>query len=547
MKLFLTLLAVLAIAVTARADDTAAATPDSELAAAVKFVYGGKFSHSDIEYVRCFTTYAVPKKFKLKAGEVDLRHECELALPFVLNSTASFRSEGFIEKPRRVPGSDTLWYIDIRDYGWSVEDIDAVFDIQTYFLHQLVDSSYNNVLFRADWFVANVMDTTKQEDRGLKTFPYYILQYGKGNEPKNADDFRKAWDVDIKTIRARKVETGTIVDAGDSGVSQHTRQLRRGRTVLGYYWETRDVKSHDFDPQKLLSRDYVEDIFANQADAGEYIATNTRGLQTYLLTAGNNDKFKVVQFGDPTIVVDRQDPVDPRVRTGKSCVICHANGIIPYTNTIRELFRKGGDLKAKDKDLQREIKAFYLRYQGEDVAEDSKIFEKSVKDCNGLDPAENARCFNDVYGWYSGKVTLDQAACEVGLSTVEYKKVIRATTTGRLTLLYRDTPIPRDAWDSLNAGAYVQSVLLHKGLAAPAKQEGTVPAKEKAPAPEAKPAEALVGVDTAALVDNDGNLLVYLGRGFRVSIVREVRNEWYFVRAGKIEGYLRKGQVTPAR
>ncbi len=123
-----------------------------------------------------------------------------------------------------------------------------------------------------------------------------------------------------------------VVDAGDSGVSQHTRQLRRGRTSYGYYWETRDVKSHDIDPDKFTQRDYVEEIFAKQADAAEYITSHKNGAQVYFLTAGNNDKFNRVEFGDPTIVVNRQDLRDVagnpfRVQSGLFRVMRKLNGI----------------------------------------------------------------------------------------------------------------------------------------------------------------------------------------------------------------------------
>lgn len=506
-------------------------TPQSEMEAAEKHLYGS-IPVVDVNYIRYFTTHAIPEKIKGRDGEVALRRQAELVLPFALNSCASVRSEGYIEQPKRVPGSTTLWYIDIRDFGWKTSDLDVIFKIQPYFLAPVVDSRNNVILFRADWFIANAMDATRQDDRGIKDIVYYILQYGKGNEPKNADDFRRAWFVDIKTIREQKLETGTVVDQGDSGVSQHTRQLRRGRTVTGYYWETRDVKTHDLDLEKLKSRDYIEDIFANQVDAGEYIASHKNGLQVYLLTAGTNQKFAEARFADSTIVVDRQDSHDPRVRTPKSCVVCHMHGIIPYSNAIRDLFRLGGYLKFKDKALARAVKAFYLKNDGSEVEDDNRLFERSVKQCNGLTPEANTRAFLDVYEWYCRqKVSPEQAAYEFGVSVDTLKKSISKATSGRLVYLYHGKGMPRDVWDSVHSGGYIQvGLLLRLAAGKPAKavEQGRVPSTVE------------VIVEKTPILDRKDNVVVYLGKGVRAEVYKVYDRDWYYVTAGQWEGYLRR-------
>jgi hypothetical protein len=535
------------------------ATPDSELAAAEKFLYSGHFKGDELNYIRFFTTFAIPDKFEFRKEAVPLREFAEKALPFALNSLANYQAEGFIERPRRVPGSDTLWYVNIQDFGWSEADVDAVFRLQPYFLTPLVSGKNPNILFRADWFIVNATDTTKQEDRGLKAkdFPYYILQYGLGHEPKDKFDFLKAWQVDAEKADKFRLETGTVVDKGDSGVSQHTRLLARIRTVLGYFWHTKDVKSHDVDPDKVQSRDYVEDLFANQSDAGEYIATNRRGLQTYLLTAGNNDKFKVVSFGDPTIVIDRQDPHDPRVRTGKSCIVCHALGVIPYTSVISDLFKAGGDVLSAYKDVQRELKAFYTRYKnGEEVEQDNAIFEAAVKECNGLDPLSNMKAYLAVYEWYwNEKVTPAQAAVECGLTLPDLKGALRGATTGRLVFLYKDKPMPREIWDSVNYGGYVQTVLLAKVIDAAKTQWANKaakpaadpqPAKKPDPAPEKPPERVVTSNEETTVTDSDGNPVVYL-RGRTTLKVLAVEADRYRVRTGKWEGYVKRSEVGPSR
>jgi hypothetical protein len=525
----------------ARADQP---TPESELTVAWKFIYSEAVKKEDVNYVRFFTTYAIPEEWETPRGDkIKLREQAEHALSFVLNSCQSFKADGLIARPRRVPGSKTLWQIDIRDYGWTEQQLDDVFAIQPYFLNPLVEQP-GSILFRADWFIVNAMDTTWQDDRGLKDLAYYILLYGKGHEPRDAEQFRQFWKVDINSIRVERVETGTVVDAGDSGVSRHTRQLRRGQSIYGPYWETRDIKSHDLDPDQLKSRDYIEDIFANQVDAGEYIARNKAGLQVYLLTAGNKDKFKRIEFGDPTVVIDRQDRDDPRVRTAKSCIICHALGIIPATNAIRELYQLGGDLRAKDRDFARVIKVFYLQQLNSLVEDDNRSFERKIKECNGLDPMDNMRGYANVYEWYRQKVTPEQAAFECGLAIEDYRKAIKKTTTGRLTFLYHGRAMPREIWDSLNSGGYVQSMLHLRG--ASAQEYARQHKQEKA---SNRPLRVTVTAPSSPLTTEYGQVLRHLVYGSVATVLRvyEPNPEWFVVEAGGTQGFLQRKDTAPVK
>lgn len=512
-----------------------APSPDSEMKEATEHLLS--YEYDDRNYLRYFTTYAIPEEIKIGDEVLAMRSLAEKTLPFVLNSCANFNAYAYITRPKRVAGSSTLWYVDIRDFGWSIDDLDTIFRYQPYFLSPLVDSYNNVILFRADWLIVNAMDATKQNDRGIKDIAYYILQYGKGNEPKNADDFRKAWLVDIDTIRVHKLETGSVVDAGDSGVSKHTRQLRRGRTLAGYYWETRDVKSHDIDPQSLKSRDFIEDIFADQYDASELIASMKNGLQAYLLTLGPNNNNQVIHDADAGVVSDKQDPHDPRVRTAKSCVVCHLFGIIPYTNAIKDFFRDGGDIKTYEKQLAQEIRAFYLKNDGSEVEEDNAIYARAVKECNGLEPDENMKAFRAVYDWYwNVDVTLEQAALECGLSVEEYKKEIKGVTTGRLAKLYKGQTMTREIWDSVNAGGYVQSMLLIKRI-------GKMPPDKQGGEDDKVLHEVVIAKHQAPLYKSGDQILVYLGSGLRVNVLRDHDEHWYWAQWGKYRGYLRKSHT----
>lgn len=556
---FATLLLTVLLAATAgEAKEEELLSPDSELKAAISFADGqadlweksqGRtgIPPEALPYLMFFTTYDVPEK---------LLKDTEVSLQFALNHLQSVKSYGNIEKAHRVTDHPSLWWIDIRDFGWDIEQREAASKLEPFFADPVVDHKvYNyararagNMMFRADWFIYNALDVTKQDDREEKNILYYLLIYGIDKAPKDAKEFQDFWKVDIKTIRVENVEKGAIVDHGDSGVSKHARQIRRGRTIFGYYWETRDIKAYE------QRRDFLEDLFANNWDASEYIASTKNGFQVYMLSNGIKQGLKRVETADPGIVEDRSDPVEHRLRTSKSCISCHAIGINPASNEVRDLIQAGGDLRTYDFKLKQALKSFYLGNINSLVEQDNKIFEEAVKEATGQDPLKATQSYLNVYDWYREKVTPEQAAKEVGLTLKEYRDKIRPTATGRLTQLHRGKPIPREVWDSLEVGGYIQSQLLIKkiDLKAPIKPVEQKPKMEKAEkAGEAGEEWLTVTSQKPAPLqdfDNGNTALTYLPRLTRCKILRRYPGhpEWFFVRPyGKeIEGWIHADYVT---
>lgn len=448
---------------------------------------------SEYKYYKFFTSYAVSNE--------KIQKLIAPVLSFVLNSCASYKSIGPIKRPIQI--NDTLFAIDIRDYGWSLDDWERIAGIDPYFAEPIVDHrlyNYNrllsgNSLFRADWFIVHATDTTKQTDRRIDDIIYYLLLYGKGYEPKDADDFRRIWEVDLKTIRIKQVERGSIIDQGKSGVSRHARQVRRGRTIFGAYHETRDVKSYE---EKLLRaeseyknnfilKDFVEDVFANHFDAQEFITSDRNRLQVYQL---GNSVGKRLEEADAGIVWDRVDTVDPRVRTAK-CIICHAVGINPVSNAVADIFRRGGKLNFRTKELNDAVKSFYLSDLDNDIEDDNRLYARAVKLCNDLTPEDNAAAYEAIYNWYMGPVTPTQAAFECGMTYRDYKLAIKPLTIGRLNQLYYGIDIPRESWDSINSGGYITSMLLIK------KIDLVKIAKEVIRQPPAKIVKRIVEIETS--------------------------------------------------
>ena len=517
-------------------------SPDTELKAWVQFVDGqidvhkatggqAGIAEADAPYLYAFTTYNLPTE--------ELRKDCETSLSFALNSCMYFKTPPQIRKPKRVPGSKTLLFIDVRDFGWEREWLDIAYEQQPFFLDPVVDHRlYNyarlkmgNVMFRADWWVFNTLDVTVQLDRDEKNLLYYILLYGKGNEPKDAADFQRSWQVDIKTLEVEQVETGVLIDQGRSGVSKHTRQLRRGRTTFGYYHETRDVKAY----QK--KRDFIEDPFATNFDASELIASHKNGTQVYLLTNGNGQGQKRVDFADNGIVTDKSDSEDARVRTPKSCIVCHAVGINPGTDAFKQLVQAGGKLFTYEKKVQQALESFYLNGWAKKIKADNELYAEAVTKATDLEPLKATAAYVRLYDWYRKSVSQEQAARECGMGLKDYLKNVKPNASGRLTQLFVNQDIPREVWDSTEGGGgYIQSMLLAKRIQAKAQPEKATPIPAKK--------TMVVCVPQATLWDDKQRPMVYLSQGMVVEILDE-SNDGYEVQSGSHRGWIRKENVRP--
>lgn len=154
-------------------------------------------------------------------------------------------------------------------------------------------------MFRADWFMANVI---------LPPTYYDLLGLGK-----NIKDFEKLAFADEDLARKASSQDKAVVIA--SIVARNNRTLVRSPTFTGgYIWGSRDSLT------SVNDRDYVKNLLDEKFDATEDIASLPNGLQFYFLTDGKGAR---IDFANPDIAIDKES-VDKIVRTGRSCMICHA-------------------------------------------------------------------------------------------------------------------------------------------------------------------------------------------------------------------------------
>ena len=436
----------------------------------------------DREYIRFFTTYAVPEP---------LREKTVLVLSYLLHSMVgrqsdelgnagayyplAIKTEDEVEYFRKVKGSDTLHWIDLREYNWTPESWERVSQFDPYFVEPIIDSRTNgllrllsgNAIFRADWFIVHATNTALQLDRGANFTIYETLLYGN-KKFENVDEWRRHWTLDAKKARKIGNSHATLVTKSKE-VARHNRILFGYRTEFGWLYETYDV-TH----QEGL-RDYVESFFNWKggppiADGGELFAANSLQMQVYALKDGND---KIVNIADGALVRHLNDNVDDaRVKVATSCFDCHAAGPLPSENTTREYIESFGQLNIYDKRDKLKIERVYLSGRFKDSIEDSqRLFARSLLKINGLTPEENGAAYLELVKWYRRPLTLDQCAFECGLSAGEFTKKIeegyvhKNRVPGRVALLLsKKESIPRDVWDSPGKdgipGTYQQSMLI---------------------------------------------------------------------------------------
>lgn len=467
-------------------------TPTTEVEDAILFLQDDSngYSKEEMPYLRFFTTYAVP---------VELRDKTALTLSFILHSLvgtgaidggqagsyhpiAKMGKDNKIEHLARVPGSTTLYFIDLRDFGFTEKAWEIVSSYDGYFVEPIVEHRTNgllrllagNAVVRADWFIVHASDTMQQVDKDLSPTIYETLLYAASKTPKTIDEFRKEFALDINGKGVKAGNAGAAVVTESDTVARHNRILFGYRTEIGWYYQSYDVKN------MVGLRDYIEAFprFKGKPpttfDGGEAFATNNLYMQIYALY---NEQEKLVNDGAAQLVRHMNDVLgDVRVRVAHSCFDCHAAGPIPSENVVTDFIKGSTSLYVPDKVDKRRIERTYLdgRFE-ESIRENQSLFANSLLKVNGLTPEENAKNYLEVVSWYNKPVDLTQASYECGvINEIFIDKMKdglhnRGRVPGRVgRMIEFGKDIPRQTWESQGAdgipGAFQQCMIVIHGL-----------------------------------------------------------------------------------
>lgn len=284
--------------------------------------------------------------------------------------------------------------------------------------------SYGMVI-RSDWFVVYSL---------LAPEYYKFLRIGK-----DLKDFQKLVFADLDLARKARSETKAIVVK--SGVARNNRTINRTPTFTdGYYWETHDsLKSVD-------DRDYLKVILDEKFDASEIIASLPNGLQAYAVTAFNKDKkvFEIQDKADNEVATDYLG-TDRIVRTARSCIYCHATGLMPVSDDFRKLTSGFNSLLVADKESYYRIQDIFDVDLPRKIARDQQIYADAIGLATGYSkPTELAReIFNLYEGYFESAIPKQQLARELGVDLPKLQTLIQKSENPHFIRLITQPNFPR--------------------------------------------------------------------------------------------------------
>ena len=318
--------------------------------------------------------------------------------------------------PRLVPvspvaGTDgALVRIDIRDYGWSDQDWQALTtgiytdgaaeagfseaawaDLAKIYPYAIDPASNSLLAVIADATATPVpiLGASWFTHHGSEA-PYYDMLL---RLPADIKDLEARMGVDVNAgIYGRNVVRAGFTE-GSSGVSDHNRMIERhdlGRG--GYYWKSYDFANSDGVQSLLLHPDGPLEAYPLPSgtepfehDGGEMIFSLDNGLQGYYLSTSKGIRLQV---GPASIVSYRNKPVGKGVEivNARSCFDCHENGVIRKTDELRPFIESTNSLSRDQREILLEM------YAAPDLLEtvfreDSDTFRAALEELGVVQPS----------------------------------------------------------------------------------------------------------------------------------------------------------------
>lgn len=382
------------------------------------------------------------------------------ALSKLLNSLSRKRE---IKVPLAVdPPQETIFRIDLRNYGWTASDWTEVLKKYPYGIeyrnkavrdaHERIQDLFtadaaNPIAYvRGDWFVARA--SLPDLYHRLLNLPDTVAKLEEELKVNVADNLKQARDV----ARAGFYQ---------SGVSVNNRLVERHVMPFGAYWKSYDFKGSSREKNLFLhplgpAIDALAPFksFAFQHDGGEMIWNLPNGLQAYFLADAEG---KRINAGPVEVVRDRLESAgNPVVVNGLSCIACHDQGMNRFKDAVRDGF-KNAVLAAEDK-----VQRLYPPNKDMDelLAEDELRFKQAVFSATkvflGLktpdEVFDHPEPVSKLAQRYNADLTLKDVMLELGLSDAKRELLL---VTGLPLGSLRERPIKREFWESRLRGKSV--------------------------------------------------------------------------------------------
>ncbi len=285
-------------------------------------------------------------------------------------------------------------------------------------------------VLRADWFICNAT---------LPPAYYNFLNLGK-----KLADFEAFAFADLKKAELARGQDRAIII--QSGVTRNNRRARRSPTFTGgYYWETFDTLN------SIRGNKSLTNLLDEKFDAGEFICSLPNGLQAYFLS---NGKFERQDEAPINIAAD-STAIDRVVRTGRSCMICHAEGIKGIEDEVRSLNKWNPNhesvrlLITQEKDAYK-IDDLFSSDLERQIIKDMQIYADAIALTNGLKTQANAKLYAQIYDNYTEHLmSKEEVARELALSINELDKLLKLSNDPVMLGLLRQPirPLRRDQFE----------------------------------------------------------------------------------------------------
>lgn len=334
--------------------------------------------------------------------------------------------------------------INIDDLGWDAADWETL--VAEYPYGTRPDTQLNSVLqsatgtrtayVRADWFAFKAPRPV-----GIGGLYEKLLKL-----PNSFQELAKQQGVDL----AANIKRFTAQRAGfqKSGVSAHNRLIERHPSKNGYFWT-----SYDFAGSRRKQSLFEFPLGPGGAngfdhDGGETIFSLPNGFQAYYL---NTAAGKQLDKGPVDIVRDLDNPRDPSVINGISCMRCHDQGMRKAKDDVRDAVLQG---RAFSKEVREQVEALYPPADKMDriIADDAKRFADAMARA-GLNPTLKLNGVEMTFALsraYEEDISLEQAASELGLTKDEFLQAAQDADKQYKSLVRRlqQGTIPRDDFEA---------------------------------------------------------------------------------------------------
>ena len=364
-------------------------------------------------------------------------HSHYLALSKLINSL-SWGAD--IVNPQPINPEQTLFYIDIRNYEWDINDSWTQIE---------EDYPYNIKYEGTDQRDLRDLFLNLQSEMGCEV-PYIHVDWfiGKASEPPLYNEILALPDTDteLETLLGVNVISNLKNDPGvrvwragftNSGVSENNRVVERHKSDYGAYW-----KSYDF-AGNVGRQNIFEHPLSFNHDGGEVVFNLPNGLQAYHLFDATGERLDKA----PTEIVSNPAASDPAVYNGISCIGCHTDGMKLFTDEVRPVIQATQD-PIYDKEYALRL---YVEQAVMDILvqqDTEKFITALTKTRNSSEGSEPISRFHETYKTY---LDAAHATAVVGLPKNMFLLKIQENADLQsygLQILVEGGVVKRDTWTS---------------------------------------------------------------------------------------------------